>query len=618
MNNAFTDRRFVVIGIIVGIAAIFLLRLFYVQVLNDKYTLSANNNVLRYMTEFPARGLILDRKGKLLVYNEAAYDLMVVPKEIKDLDTNDLCKILGIPKDEFIKRLIKIKKYSKYKPSVFERQISAATYGILQEKLYKMEGFFVQSRTLRKYPIPTAAHVLGYIGEVTEDLAAKNTYYSPGDYIGITGIEQSYEKELRGQKGVKVMMVDVHNRPKGHFKDGMYDTMAVAGSSITTSLDADMQLYGEQLMKNKVGGIVAIEPKTGEILAVISSPSYDPNLLVGRDRSKNYGQLLKADHLPLFNRALMAYYPPGSTFKLVNGLIAQQEGMLTAHTRYGCNRGWPVAGGHPACHVHPTPLDLPGSVMNSCNSYYAYVYRSIIQNPKYPNSEQAYAAWRDYVESFGIGRKINTDLGRQELKGRIPTVAYYNKYFGKGHWNAYTIISLSIGQGELGITPLQMANITSTIANRGYYITPHIVKSVGDKKFLKKEFQTKNFTKVEARHFDPIIEGMSKVTSGTATNAKIKGINVAGKTGTAQNPHGNDHSLFVCYAPAENPKIAIGIMVENAGFGNSYAVPIASLMIEKYLRGDTLCSRPEIEKRMLEANLLNKMHDKPKKPFRRN
>ncbi len=609
MNNLYADRRFVIIGIIITIAIIFILRLFYIQVINDKYTLSANNNVLRYVTEYPARGLIYDRKGKLLVYNEAAYDLMVIPKEIKNLDTVDLCSAISITKEEFIKRIKKLRKYSIYKPSVFEKQISTETYGMLQEKLYKMDGFYVQTRTLRKYPIPTAAHVLGYIGEVTENVAAKNNYYSPGDYIGITGIEQSYEKELRGTKGVKVMMVDVHNRPKGRFKDGYYDTTAIAGADLVTTIDADLQLYGEQLMQNKVGGIVAIEPQTGEILSVISTPSYDPNLLVGRNRSNNYSALLNAKHKPLFNRALMAYYPPGSTFKLVNALIAEQENVATPNTMYGCAKGWPVGGGRPKCHEHPTPLNLAGSVMHSCNSYYAYVFRSIIQNPKYKNSEEAYAKWRTYVESFGIGRKINTDLGRQELKGRIPSVNYYDKYFGKNRWNAYTIISLSIGQGELGITPLQMANITSTISNKGYYYIPHIVKGTGKLRDLKQEFKTKNYTKVAPIHFNPIIEGMSKVAFGTASNARIKDITICGKTGTAQNPHGEDHSLFVCYAPADNPKIAIGIMVENAGFGNSYAVPIASLMIERYLRGDS-CSRPDLEKRMMNANLLSKVYEK--------
>lgn len=609
----YEDRKITIMIIFLSVFLIFGIRLFYVQVLNSDYKISANNNVLRFMTEYPTRGLIYDRKGKLLVYNEAAYDLMVIPKQVKKLDTVDLCNVLGIEKEVFITRMKKIKSYSRYKVSPFEKQISIETYAKLQEKLYKFNGFFVQARTLRKYPQKIASHVLGYIGEVSEKKTKENPYYRDGDYIGISGIEQSYEKELRGKKGMKVVMVDVFNNIKGSFQNGAYDTTALAGENIVSTLDADLQSYGEQLMQGKVGGLVAIEPKTGEILSVISAPTYDPNLLVGRVRSKNYVELLKADHKPLFNRALMAYYPPGSTFKLINALIAQQEGVIKSSTTFPCAQGWPVGGGRPKCHPHPSPLDLPGSVQNSCNSYYAYTFRAIIQNPKYTSSETAYASWRDYVMSFGIGQKLNTDL-HQELKGRVPTIEYYNKYFGKGHWNAYTIISLSIGQGELGITPLQMANITATIANRGFYYTPHIIKAVGEKKSLKKEYQTRHFTKVSPKFFDPIIEGMSKVTQGTATNARIEGINIAGKTGTAQNPHGKDHSLFVCFAPAEDPKICIGIMVENAGFGNSYAVPIASLMIEKYLR-DSI-SRPDLEKRMLEANLLSTMHikDPPKKP----
>ena len=612
MNNQFSDRRYIITGIIISIAVIFLVRLIYVQVVQDDYKISANNNVLRFVTEYPARGIIYDRFGKLMVYNEAAYDLMVTPKEVKNLDTTDLCKVLDISMDEFKLRMQKIKSYSRFKPSAFEKQISAALYGVLQEKLYKFHGFFVQSRTLRKYPESIAAHVLGYVGEVNERVTKKNPYYKEGDYIGITGIEQSYEEELRGRKGMKIQLVDVHNRPKGRFADGAYDTAAIAGKNIVSTLDAELQRYGEQLMQNKVGGLVAIEPKTGEILSVISSPGYDPNLLVGRERTKNYSKLLKADHLPLFNRALMAYYPPGSTFKLINGLIAQQEGVLRTDTRYPCARGWPVGGGKPKCHPHPSPLDLPGSVQHSCNSYYAFVFRSIMQNNKYKKTEDAYASWKDYVESFGVGKRLHSDLS-QELKGNVPSIKYYNKYFGEGHWNAYTIISLAIGQGELGITPLQMANIVSIIANRGFYYTPHIIKAVGEKKYLKKEFQEKHSTKVDPRFFDPIREGMDKVTSGTASNGRINGINISGKTGTAQNPHGEDHSLFICYAPSEDPKIAIGIMVENAGYGNTYAVPIATLMIEKYLRPDSAISRPDLEKRMLEANLLSKTSTNEKK-----
>jgi penicillin-binding protein 2 len=580
------------------------MRLFYVQVINDTYKLSANNNVLRYMTEFPARGLVYDRDGVLLVYNEAAYDLMVTPRQVKKIDTLDFCETIGITKQQFIKKMKQVKAYSPYKESIFEKQLSKETYAALQEKLYKFKGFFVQARTLRKYPQEIAAHTLGYVGEVSEKITEKNPYYKSGDYIGISGIEKSYEEELRGKKGLKIMMVDVFNRPKGRFKDGLYDTTAISGQNLISSLSAKLQKYGEQLLKNKSGAIVAIDPSTGEILACVSGPSYNPNLLVGRERTKNYGKLFMDKSLPLFNRALMAYYPPGSTFKLLNGLIGEQEQVTFRETRYPCNRGYPVMGGKPKCHPHPSPMDLPGAVATSCNSYFCYVFRSIIDNrKKYPNVVAGYNAWRDYVLSFGVGVKIHTDLP-QELPGNVPTQKYYDKYFGKNGWKSSTIVSLSIGQGELGVTPLQMANIICSIANKGYYYTPHIVKGIGDKKAPRPEYKIRHYTKVESQYFDPIIDGMQgAVDHGTSTSAKLKDIVVCGKTGTAQNPHGKDHSVFVAFAPRENPKIAVAVLVENGGWGATWAVPIGGLMIEKYLR-DSI-SKPEMEKRMLEGVVLS-------------
>lgn len=601
MNN-FSDRKIVMILIIIGVGFIFLLRLFYIQVIDDTYKLDAKNQAFRYTIDYPARGLIYDRNGKLLVYNEAAYDLMVVPKQVKDIDTMDLCNSIGITREQFEKKLSEATAYSRYKPSIFEKQISVETYAVLQEKLYKFNGFFVQSRTLRKYPSEVAAHTLGYIGEVSPEIA-KQGYYREGDYIGISGIEKSYETELRGQRGVRIVMVDVHNREKGSYMNGIYDTLAIPGKNLVCTIDADLQAYGEMLMQNKKGSVVAIEPSTGEILAAVTSPSYNPNLLVGRDRTKNYSRLLKDTvFVPLFNRALMAYYPPGSTFKLINALIGKQEGVLHDNTRYPCARGYPVMGGRPGCHPHPSPLDLKQSVQHSCNSYYAYAFRSIIDNKKYRNTEEGYQAWRDYVLSFGIGRKLNTDLP-QELRGMVPSIKYYDKYFGKGSWKSSTIVSLSIGQGELGITPLQMANIMCTIANRGYYYIPHIVKSVAGEPHFRPDFREKNYTKVDPQNFDIIIDGMEQVVeAGTARVAKLKDIKICGKTGTAQNPHGKDHSLFVCFAPKDNPKIAIAVMVENSGFGATWAAPIASLMVEKYLT-DTI-TRPDMEKRMFEGNLI--------------
>jgi len=602
--NALSGRRYVIAVIFIVVSLIYLMRLFYIQVLNDSYKMSANNNVLRYMTEYPARGLVYDREGVLLVYNEAAYDLMVTPRQVKQIDTVDFCETVGITKVQFIKKMKQVKAYSPYKESIFEKQLSKETYAALQEKLYKFKGFFVQARTLRKYPQEIAAHTLGYVGEVSEKTTEKNPYYKSGDYIGISGIEKSYEEELRGKKGLKIMMVDVFNRPKGRFKDGMYDTTAISGQNLISSLSARLQKYGEQLLQNKSGAIVAIDPSTGEILACVSGPSYNPNLLVGRERSKNYGKLFMDKSLPLFNRALMAYYPPGSTFKLLNGLIGEQEQVTFRETRYPCNRGYPVMGGKPKCHPHPSPMDLPGAVSTSCNSYFWYVFRSIIDNrKKYPNVVAGYNAWRDYVLSFGVGVKIHTDLP-QELPGNVPTQKYYDKYFGKNGWKSSTIVSLSIGQGELGVTPLQMANIICSIANKGYYYTPHIIKGVGDKKQPRPEYKTKHYTKVESQYFEPIIDGMQgAVDHGTSTAARLKDIVVCGKTGTAQNPHGKDHSVFVAFAPRENPKIAVAVLVENGGWGATWAVPIGGLMIEKYLR-DSI-SKPDMEKRMLEGIVLS-------------
>ncbi len=603
--NRFSDRKFVIAAIFISIGVIFLLRLFYIQVLNDEYRLSANNNVLRYVTQYPARGLVYDRDGELLVYNEAAYDLMVTPRQVKDLDTQNFCTTLGISKEVFIKKMKAARNYSPYKESIFEKQLSAETYATLQEKLYSFHGFYVQSRTLRKYPGLIAAHTLGYVGEVNDKLTAENPYYRSGDYIGISGVEKSYEKELRGKKGLSVMMVDVFNRPKGKFNNGEYDTLAVTGSNLITSLSAKLQRYGEQLMQGKTGGIVAIEPSTGEVLAVISAPSYNPNLLVGRERSKNYGMLLQAEGLPLFNRALMAYYPPGSTFKLINDLIAQQEGVLFPSTGYYCDGGYHMGRQTVKCDARHGSIQLRAAVQHSCNTYHCYVFRSIIDNKKFKTTEEGYEVWRNHVLTFGIGKRLYSDLP-QELKGMVPSVQYYDKYFGKGHWRSSTVVSLSIGQGELGITPLQMANTMCIIANKGFYYTPHIIKKVGMEDLHKNKFKEKNYTDIDPKYFDVMIDGMEDVVEqGTAAASKIKGITICGKTGTAQNPHGKDHSLFVAFAPRENPKIAIGIMVENGGWGASWAAPIASLMIEKYLN-DSIATpaRHVLEKRMLEGKIV--------------
>jgi penicillin-binding protein 2 len=598
--NQYSGQRYVILGIFSVVILIYLMRLFYIQVIDDNYKLSANNNVLRYITDYPARGLVYDRNNKLLVYNEAVYDLMVVPKQVVDLDTAEFCRIIGISVEDFAKKINKARTYSKVKSSIFEKQLSAETYAVLQEKLFKFHGFYVQPRTLRKYPARIAAHTLGYIGEVDDKVVAKNPYYQSGDYIGISGLEASYEEELRGQRGVRIVMVDVFNREKGRFSNGEYDSIAVSGKNLTTTLDLELQRLGEKLLENKIGSAVAIEPSTGEILAIVTKPAYDPNLLVGRVRSKNYAALMRDNLKPLFNRAMQAYYPPGSTFKLVNALIAEQEGIISPSTVFG--HSFVVGSKSVKCHPHPAGLDLRSAVQYSCNPYFCNTFKSFVENRKFVTSENGYNIWRDYVLSFGVGRKIGVDLPH-ELSGMVPTVAYYDRYYGKGRWKASTIFSLGIGQGELGITPLQMANIMCIIANRGYYYIPHIVKKIGDEPNRTRNLDKKHLTKVKPEHFDAIQDGMQRVVeAGTARIAQFGDMVICGKTGTAQNPHGKDHSLFVAFAPRENPKIAIAVMVENSGFGATWAAPVASLMMEQYLT-DTI-TRPDLYERMINGNLL--------------
>ena len=601
-----SGRKNVILFIFFSVGFIFLLRLIYIQLIDQSYLRSARGNVFRNVTEYPARGFIYDRKGKLLVYNAPVYDLMIIPKQVKDIDTTEFCNLIGISIEGFIDRYKKAKAYSPVKASIFEKQLSAETYATFQEKLYHFSGFYVQPRTLRKYPEPIAAHLFGYIGEVDTAMTSKDKYYREGDYIGKSGIEQSYEAVLRGTRGVRTMVVDAFNRDKGSYLNGALDTPAVAGKSITLSLSADLQRYGEELMQNKVGGIVAIDPQTGEILALVSAPSYDPNLLVGRARTGNYSMLLQELTKPLFNRALMAYYPPGSTFKLINDLIGEQESVLFPHTSYYCDGGYHMGSQTVKCDARHGSLSLESAIAHSCNTYHCYVFRSIIDQKKYNTTEEGYQVWRNHVLTFGIGKRLFSDLP-QELKGNVPSVEYYDKYFGKGRWKSSTIVSLSIGQGELGITPLQMANTMCIIANRGYYYIPHIIRQVGDTVKAQQRFMEKNYTDIDPKYFDIVQDGMeSVVESGTAAASKIKGITVCGKTGTAQNPHGKDHSLFVGYAPRENPKIAIGIMIENGGWGAEWAAPIATLMMEKYLT-DSI-SRPQLEKKMLEGVIMPKVY----------
>ncbi|MDD2549375.1 MAG: penicillin-binding protein 2 [Bacteroidales bacterium] len=609
MQTVSTDRRYIITGIVILVFVAIGIRLFHIQIIDSSYRMSASGNVLRHITEYPARGLIFDRNGKLLVHNTVAYDLMVVPHQVSAFDTVEFCSILGVSQEFIENELKKAKKHSSFRPSILLKQLSAENYAVLQEKLFKYPGFYVQTRSLRAYPEKSAAHILGYVGEVDDRIIHSNPYYKMGDYIGICGLENTYEDELRGKKGVSIYLVDVHNRIKGSYADGRFDTLAVLGENLHITIDADLQKYGETLMQNKIGGIVAIEPSTGEILAAITSPTYDPNLLVGRPRTENY-RVLESDTVkPLFNRALMAMYPPGSTFKVVNALIGLQENTVTPQTQYECYGRYPIGRGV-GCHSHFSPTNLIESIQVSCNTYYCNVFRNIIDKPAFGGVEQGFTAWKNHVESFGFGKKLNVDQPN-ELGGIVPSIEFYNRYFRKGGWNSLTILSLAIGQGELGATPLQMANLAATIANRGEYYTPHYLRGLGDGNFKEARFLMPHSTTIDSVWYSYIVEGMYRAVNGgqgsTARIAAIKGIEVCGKTGTSQNPHGKDHSVFIAFAPKENPKIALAVFVENAGFGSTWAAPIASLMIEKYLTGAV--KRTWHENRILNANLLDRREE---------
>lgn len=598
-------RKYIIGGIIILIGLIFISRLFFLQVVDKSYRVSAENNSRRVVTLFPARGLIYDRNGELMVYNQAAYDLMISPFQLKPFDTLELIKILNIDKEMLLKGIEKARD-PRTRREPFIKQISPETYAVLQEKLYKFPGLYVQPRTLRKYPKNIAAHVLGYVGEVNNKVIAQDDYYTMGDYIGISGIEKTYEKYLRGEKGREIYNVDVHGRLQGPYEGGRYNEPAVVGKNLVSTIDSDLQGYGEKLMESFRGSIVAIEPATGEILTLVSAPGYAPDLLVGRERTKNYQQLSRDTLKPLFNRALMAHYPPGSTFKVVNTLVALQEDRVNTSTTYYCDLGYYYGSVHVGCHSHNSPLNLVKAIQNSCNAYFCNVFRRIIEDPKFENSGAALTNWRNEVMSFGFGKRLQSDF-TNELSGSIPGPDLYNGIYGENRWRFITIISLAIGQGEISITPLQMANMTSAIANKGYYYRPHVIKSIVGEDRIDPRFTEKQHTAFDTTHFSIVIEGMELAVNGgagsTARIAKIPDITVCGKTGTAENPHGNDHSIFVAFAPKENPKIAIAVYIENGGFGSTYAAPVASLMIEKYLTDTISYQRKWIEQRMLNAEI---------------
>lgn len=599
MNPLKEQRRIIIVVLMIAVMAVYLIRLFSMQVVDKKYKDLARNNAIREVVQQPPRGLIYDRNDSLLVYNEAAYDLMVIPRKVKEFDTTDLCNILEITKEELIQRLEKARNYSPLLPYIFAQQIGKEDYGYLQEKLYKFPGFYVQPRTLRAYPEPIAAHILGYIGEISDNQLKDDNYYQMGDYIGISGIEKAYEEELRGIKGKKMVLVDVHNREKGSYRNGEFDVAAVPGSNLWCTIDMQLQRYGEKLMANKKGSIVAIEPATGEILCIVSSPSYDPNLLVGKNRSRNYSKLLMdTANLPLYNRALKAIYPPGSTFKLANGLIAQQEGVINRNTYYSCGGGYSLGNHIVKCHPH-AGSDLVDAVRCSCNSYFCRAFYNTVSNPKYKSVRDGYQAWKDHINQMGIGQKFNTDLP-YESKGVIPTVEDLDREY-KGHWHGNSIVSMGIGQGQVACTPIQMANLIAIIANKGYYYKPHVVKAIGTKETPNSRYNQRINSGIESKYFDPIIEGMKLVmTSGTGRYAQIDSITMAGKTGTAQNPHGRDHSVFACFGPVDHPQIAVFVLVENGGWGATVAAPIATLIAEYYIRREV--KRTDLEKRMMELN----------------
>ena len=597
-----SDRKFVIVIIFITVGVIFSLRLFFLQVVDDEWKVMAASASERVITEYPARGLIYDRNGELLVANTAVYDLMVIPRNMKNIDTIAFCNLLEIDTAEFTAKITAAKKYSRYKPYAFAKQIPASLYIDIAENLYRFPGFYGQPRTLRYYPHPIAAHSMGYVSEVTPKIIENDSYYQRGDYIGANGVESIYEEPLRGKRGKRFVLVDVHNNEKGSFANGQFDTLARAGKNLTSSLDIDLQAYGEKLMKQKRGSIVAIEPATGEILCLITNPNYDPNLLVGRVRGKNYKALSEDTLKPLFNRALMARYPPGSTFKLLQGLIGLEEEVIDENTRFSCNGGYYYSGRRLGCHAHSSPVNLQFSIQTSCNAYYCNVFKRVLD--KYPTSEEGYNRWRDHLVKFGLGSRLMVDM-TSEVSGFVPESTYYDKFYGRNHWNGHTVISLAIGQGELGITPIQVANFTATIANRGWYYTPHIIKEIDGEPISDSIYTHKHLTDISKENYEMVVEGMYKVIeAGTGRGVRFSpDIEVCGKTGTAQNPHGKDHSIFIAFAPKDDPKIAIAVYVENVGFGSTWAAPITSLMIEQYLT-DTI-TRPRIETRMIEADLLH-------------
>ncbi len=599
-------RRRLIIGVIATVAFIYLIQLFIIQIVNQDYKIMADNNAFLKRIRYPSRGLLYDRNGNLLVFNQSAYYLTAVMKEVQPFDTVSFCEILNITPEYLKKRIEDVKNrksnpgYSPYLPQTILTQLGSKEYSVLQEFMYKFPGFYIQNRSVRQYNYPYAAHVLGYVAEVDRQNLVDDGYYVQGDDVGKSGVERSYESVLRGKKGVEVLLRDAHGRIKGKYEDGAYDEEPVSGKDLTLSIDIELQRYGEELMQDKTGSIVMIEPSTGEILCMVGSPGYDPSTFVGRQFVENYVKLQNDPEKPLFNRALGAIYSPGSTFKVAQGLVFLEEDVITPQTMYPCYYGFPLSPTRRLkCHGHASPLSLLPAISTSCNAYFCWGLKAMLDNRKYGSTSNALNRWRDHMVDLGFGRKLGVDLPG-EKGGLIPNAQYYSKKYND-RWNAYTVISIAIGQGEVQTTPVQLCNFISLIANRGYFYTPHVVKTIKGGE-LDTLYTKKRYSGVDARHYTPIIEGLRlAVTEGTCSKAYLPDIEVCGKTGTVQNNKGKDHSAFMGFAPMNNPKVAIAVYVENKGFGADFAVPIGRLMIEKYVRGEILESSKWIEYNMINS-----------------
>ncbi|CAM3834264.1 penicillin-binding protein 2 [Flavobacterium cucumis] len=599
-------RKIILPSVIILSAIVLIAKIFYLQVIDETLKLKAENNAIKKVFDFPERGYIYDRNGKLLVANQPSYDIMVIPREIKNIDTTEFCKLLNITKDYFINKLEKANVYSPRLPSVFLAQLNKAEYAAFQEKERKFEGFYTQKRALRDYQVKDCANIFGFITQVNEAIIEKNPYYNPGDLIGKQGVEQQYEEILRGVKGVKYLLRDKHNKIIGPYKDGAFDTIAQQGKDLTLTIDHELQKYGTELMVNKRGGIVAIEPKTGEILALVSAPTYDPSLLVGRQRSKNYTALYNDSiSKPLYDRGLQATYPPGSPFKIITGLIGLQEEVIDLNSTFYCNGGANF-GRFMKCHCGLHTLQLNNGTYKSCNSYFGNAYKRTIE--KYKDSYFSVDNWANHVKSFGLGQFLGTDMPIG-AKGLVPTSKTYERMYNGAPIRSSYIISNSIGQGEVLTSPLQLANMMAAVANRGYYYTPHIVKKIKGQA-LDKKYTTKHYTTIAKEHFPAMIQGLADVYNvGTASTLKVEGLEICGKTGTAENKirvagktyQLKDHSIFVAFAPKENPTIAIAVFIENGYWGSRWAGPIATLLVEKYVNGKI--SRKDLETRMLNGSI---------------